>query len=270
MQITHIGKENSTFQQFFALKNNRNKRLHMGQFFVEGVQNIKNAISNDWHIVAFVFSQDKELSKWAKSILHFSDINYALSSELMNKLSDKTDTSEILAIIEMKEELNIFNTKNPVYVLLDRPSKKGNLGSIIRSCDALNVDCLFYSGHSVDIYDHEVITASMGSFFRVPFCYIETNEQYLRFISNLKTMYKDFQVVATSLQAEDKIQDCDFTKPTLLLIGNEGDGLCKFYKENADKSIIIPIKKDIDSLNVACATSICLYEIQRQRGFMKI
>ena len=83
-------------------------------------------------------------------------------------------------------------------------------------------------------------------------------------------MYKDFQVVATSLQAEDKIQDCDFTKPTLLLVGNETDGLCKFYKENADKSVIIPIKKDLDSLNVACATSICLYEIQRQRGFMKI
>ena len=76
---------------------------------------------------------------------------------------------------------------------------------------------------SVDIYDHEVITASMGSFFWVPFGFIESNEDFSSLIYNLKNMYKDFQVVATSLQAEDKIQDCDFTKPTLLLIGNEGD-----------------------------------------------
>ena len=126
------------------------------------------------------------------------------------------------------------------------------------------VDQIFYSGHSVDIYDHEVITASMGSFFKIPITFIKSNEDFINLVIKLKNQC-NIQIIATSLQTTAKISDCDFTKPTMLLIGNEAKGLSKFYNENVDSSVIIKIKNDADSLNVACATTVCLYEIQRQR-----
>lgn len=265
MKTLYIGKENATFQEICALKENRTKRIQQKRFFVEGVQNIKDAISNKWKIINFIYSDYDKLSDWAKGVLHLADKNFCLTENLMQKLSDKDDVSELLAIVEMKAQINVKLSKNPVIVLLDRPSKKGNFGTIIRSCDALYVEQIYFTGHAVDIYDHNVITSSMGSFFKVPFKFLGSNQEYEELIIRFKKEYEDFQVVATSLQADTLIQNCDFNKPTLLLIGNEAKGLSKFYTESATQLVKIDMNTGIDSLNVACATTACLYEISRQR-----
>jgi len=265
MKVLQVGKENATFQEIMALKENRSKRNSLKKFFVEGVQNIKDAINNGWVIDTFIYSNYDMLSDWAKGVLKEARINVVLTKELMNKLSDKTDVSELLAIIEMKAQVTSIETENPLIVLLDRPSKKGNFGSIIRSCDAMYVDQIYFTGHAVDIYDHNVITSSMGSFFKVPFKFIASNNEYEEIISCFKEKYPSFQVVGTSLQTNDLLYDCDFTKPTLLLVGNETVGLSKYYTLNADKLVKIDMREGIDSLNVACATTTCLYEIARQR-----
>lgn len=262
-----IGKDNAIFQQILALKENRNKRAQTKMFFVEGVQNIKDAILYNWEIEAFIFSSNTQLSKWAKSILNKAKYNYEITPVLMNKLSDKDDVSEILAVVKMKNNQVITYSQNPIIVLLDRPSKKGNLGTIFRSCDALNVEHIFYSGHSVDIYDHSVITASMGSFFKLPISFISSNNEFENIVYNLKLKFDKLKVVATSLQTNKRIQDYDFTCPLFLLVGNETDGLCRFYNEHADDFVKIPMKNGIDSLNVACATTVSLYEINRQRNY---
>ena len=265
MKTINIGKENATFQEIVALKENRTKRHSEKKFFVEGVQNIKDALANDWQIYAFIYSDFFSLSNWAKGILKEAEFDYCLTADLMNKLSDKDETSELLAIIKMKESTNVQRSDCPLIVLLDRPSKKGNFGSIIRSCDALNVEEIFFTGHAVDIYDASVITSTMGSFFKVPFRFLSSNEEYEREVAFLKEKYKDFQVVGTSLQTDIKIEDCDFKKPTLLLVGNEANGLSKFYNEKADVLARIEMREGIDSLNVACATTAVLYEVSRQR-----
>lgn len=266
MKTINIGKENSTFQELYALKENRTKRIQQKKFFVEGVQNIKDAISNNWKIVNFIYQDYDSLSDWAKSVLNLSCQNYCLTENLMKKLSDKEDTSELLAIIEMKQQTDSTLSSNPIIVLLDRPSKKGNLGTIIRSCDALYVEQIYFTGHAVDIYDPTVITSTMGSFFKVPFRFLNSNKEYEDLISKLKNQFDDFQIVATSLQTKTRVQDCNFTKPTLLLIGNEANGLSKHYIDTATQLVKIEMKSGIDSLNVACATTACLYEISRQRS----
>ena len=266
MKIIKIGKENATFQEILALKQNRTKRYSRKKFFVEGVQNIKDAIANNWQIDSFIFSNLGSLSSWAKSVLEYAKNCYELSEDLMEKLSDKDETSELLAIVEMKEQsLQTDNLKNPLFILFDRPSKKGNLGTIIRSADALFVNQIFFTGHSVDIYDHTVITSSMGSFFKVPFKFLESNTEFENLVEELKAKYKNFQVVATSLQTNNSLEKCNFKNPTLLLVGNEANGLSKFYIDKSDVLVKIDMNENIDSLNVACATSICLYEINRQR-----
>ena len=126
-----------------SIKDNRTKRHSLKKFFVEGVQNIKYAIDNDWQITDLIFTDFSSLSSWAKNIIKNNTANpYERSLDLMKKLSDTSDTSEILAIFSMKEQTNIahYDTSAPIILLLDRPSKKGNLGNIIRSADAMHVD----------------------------------------------------------------------------------------------------------------------------------
>lgn len=268
MKKLFIGKENSTFQQILALKDNRQKRAHMGKFFVEGVQNIKDALENKWKIHALIYASESNLSNWAHSILNYADYNYVISNELMSKLSDKSNTSEILAIVDMKKDVE----KSPISptptltIVLDRISKKGNLGTIIRSCDALFVDQIIIYGHSVDLYDKEVITASMGSFFKLPIKVVNSIDSLENELSLLLNQCNDLQIVATSLQATNNISECDFKKPTVLVIGNETFGISKYWQDKANHLVKINMRKGIDSLNVANATTVCLYEISKQRG----
>ena len=119
------------------------------------------------------------MSDWAQGMIETvkTDVNYCLTSELMKELSEKEDTSELLAVIEMREDSIdlVALSDNPLIVLFDRPSNKGNLGTMIRSCDALGADMLLITGHSVDLYDPDVVVSAMGSFFHIPVIRISDN-----------------------------------------------------------------------------------------------
>ena len=255
-----IEKENATFQQVLALKTNRTKRTQMGKFFVEGVQGIKDAISNGWEISAVFFTELSKLSNWTKDLVSSLKCEkYEISNELMEKLSQKTDTSELVATFKMKELEFEPKSKQPLILLIDRPSKKENLGNIIRSADAFNVDLILFTGHSVDIFDPVVIRTSMGSFFKVPFKHMASNNEIDEFVKSMRDKHKDFQIVATSLQAEDDIHSIDFKLPTLLLVGNEREGLNNHLNSICDKKAKIAMGGNLDSLNIASATAIFLF-----------
>ena len=93
------------------------------------------------------------------------------------ELSSKEDTSELLAIVKIREDSfeQIPLSTNPVLALFDRPSNKGNLGTILRSCDALGINSLIITGHAIDLYDPDVIVSTMGSFFHIPAIRIADN-----------------------------------------------------------------------------------------------
>ena len=132
-------------------------------------------------------------------------------------MSGKEDTSELMAIIEMREDKleNVTLSKVPFILLFDRPSNKGNLGTIIRSCD--------------------------------------------------------FLVAGSTAHKEKSIEEIDFTRPLILMIGNETMGLNKAFKEYCDVLCTIPMdeKSYATSFNVGCAASIMMYEVTRQRRMWK-
>lgn len=264
-----VTKENSSFQYFEVLKRNRNKRYKHKEFFVEGVRNINEAIRNGWEISSFLYSGEERLSDWARDILDNvnADKLYELSQNLMDKLSGKEDTSELLAIIKMKEDSfsRIKLNKNPLIVVIDRPSNRGNLGTLIRSCDALSCNGLIMTGHAVDLYDPETIISSVGTFFSLPSLRLPSHKEVYDWVQGLKGDYPDLQVVGSSAGGDILISQCDFTKPTVLLLGNETVGLSRNYKDMCDVMARIPIDGVASSLNVSCAASIMLYEIKRQR-----
>jgi 23S rRNA (uridine2479-2'-O)-methyltransferase len=271
-EIMKISTENNYFQHFEVLKNNRNKRLRYGEFFVEGVRNINEAVRNGWQIKSYLYSRDKPLSDWAANILnHFTGgMRFELTEPLITKLSDKEDTSELIAIVEMPPDdiTNIDDDENMILVVFDRPANKGNLGTVIRSCDALGVNGLIITGHAVDLYDPEVIRASTGSFFKLPMVRIPSFNEVSTYIGQLKHRYPQLRVVGTSEKGEAAIDEYDFTGPVVVLLGNEAEGLSQSYAEISDALVRIPMSSttSASSLNVACAASIFLYEVNRQRN----
>ncbi len=131
MKGTKIFNRNNLFQKFEVLKTNRNKRYKYNEFLVEGVRSLNEAVNNNWKIKSFIYDRNN-LSGWAKDMINKvnTDANFYLTPELMKKLSEKEDTSELMAIIEMREDKldNVMLSENPFIVLFDRPSNKGNLG----------------------------------------------------------------------------------------------------------------------------------------------
>lgn len=269
-KVKKIFSENSEFQLIEVLKRNREKRNKQKEFFVEGVKSINYAVENKWHIKSFIYSNEKPLSEWANGILKNSkaDMHIELPAKLMDKLSDKEEEySEIVAVVSMPEnDLSRINIKKDMLVVVfDRPSSHGNLGTLIRSCEALRADGLIITGHAVDLYDPKTIRASMGTFFALPTARLESHNELLAWVKSIRNQLNDFKIIGSTSKSEVLIEDADLTGPILLLIGNETYGLSNNYKAICDELVKIPMYGKITSFNVACAGSIMLYEIDKQR-----
>lgn len=274
MRIQRIYSKNADYQKFEVLKSNRNKRYRYGEFFVEGVRNINGAVENGWEVVSFLYAREHPLSRWAEDMLRrtSTSVNFELAPSLMGELSGKGDVSELMAVVKMKQDdlsrLTGRPGRPPLFVLFDRASNRGNLGTLLRSCDGLGADGLILTGHAVDLYDPEVVGASMGSFFRVPAVRVSDNETVFRWIEEMKGRYPGFKAVGTTSHRQRPCWGEELSGPLLLMIGNETDGLCYAFKEFCDLLCTIPMAEDssASSFNAACAATVLLYEAVRQRG----
>jgi 23S rRNA (uridine2479-2'-O)-methyltransferase len=268
-RTVEIYTENDQFQHVETLRRNRTKRHKHQEFFVEGVRAIDQALAHGWPVKAFIFSREKRLSAWAQGILERSraERHLELPLRLMQRLSGKKETSELLAIVAMPEDAlsRIPINESMLVVLFDRPASPGNLGTLIRSCDAFRADGLVVSGHAADPYDPETIRATTGSFFALPVVRVPSPKALLPWLEAVKERIGDVQIVGSSAKAERDVAAHDFKKPTILAVGNETVGLSAAYRELCDAIVKIPIHGSATSLNVACAASIMLYEIDRQR-----
>jgi TrmH family RNA methyltransferase len=278
--IVRIHSENNDFQYVETLRRNREKRHKHREkrhkhreFFVEGVRPINLMLQYHWPVRAFLYARDRPLSDWAENILRASSasVHYELPWSLYSRLSTKTEPSELIALVKMAEDdlARIPITENLLVIVFDRPSSPGNLGTIIRSCDALGVHGLVITGHSVDLYDPETISATTGSFFSGPTVRLPSQKDLLPWLATLKQQLGRVQVVGSDEKGSVRLDRHDFTGPTILVAGNETWGMSAAYRELCDTVVSIPMQGAASSLNVACATSILLYEVARQRGSRK-
>lgn len=264
-----IFSENNDFQYVEALRRNREKRHRSKAFFVEGVRAINQALAYDWRITAFLYTRERTLSDWAEGILARSraERHLELPLRLLTKLSEKENPSELIAVMAMPADSlsRIAPREHPSVVVFDRPSSPGNLGTIIRSSDAFGVDGLVLTGHGVDVYDPETIRATTGSLFALPVVRVPSPRDLLSWLDELRRAHPDLCVVGSSEKAPLDVAEHDLTRPTVLVVGNEKWGMSAFYRELCDVMVRIPIHGSASSLNVASATSVLLYEMDRQR-----
>jgi tRNA G18 (ribose-2'-O)-methylase SpoU len=268
-RVIKVHSENNHFQHLDVLKRNRTKRQRYGEFLVEGVTPLNRAIEHGWEMQTLVYSTGGRLSKWAREVIEScpAPVHLELAPELMAKLSDKEDPSELLAVFKMApDELSRIEVGDDLLVVVfDRPSNHGNLGTVIRSCEALGVDGLVMTGHGVDLYDTRTIRASVGTLFAVPAVRLPSHKELMPWLERLRGELGDLQVIGTSAKAGRDIVEADLSRPTMLVIGNETIGLSKNYRELCDEMFCIPMHGASTSLNVACAASVLLYEVDRQR-----
>ncbi|WP_246843967.1 RNA methyltransferase [Hydrocoleum sp. CS-953] len=161
--------------------------------------------------------------------------------------------------IAPQSETNFLKIKT-LGIALDKIQDPGNLGTIIRTATATNIDGLFVSRDSVDLYHPKVVRSSAGEWFNL----------HKAISENLKTevlqlQSQGLQVLATVPNSTINYWQIDLRKPTLIVMGNEGSGISRDLIDLADYSVKIPLSNGVESLNVAISTAIILYEVQRQR-----
>lgn len=265
----HVSTENSAFQVLESLVSNRVKRHRSRTFLLEGVQPITQALAHGWGFDAVIHESGAALSDWAAGVIARSGaaIRYEMTPELLARLSGKTDTSELLAVVRMPEE---SFTRIPVHpgllaVVMDRPGNPGNLGTLIRSGDALGATGLVITGHAVDLYDPATITASRGSLFALPVVQAASHADVLQWVATVRQQLGTCHLVGTDERADVDLAAHDFTLPTVLVLGNETHGLSHAYRDACDAVVRIPMSGSASSLNVSVAGSIAIYEVIRQR-----
>ncbi len=181
-----------------------------------------------------------------------------VTDNVFKSISNTVTPSGILAICKMPEETFFKPDDNSIIVVLDRVQDPGNVGTIIRTCLASGVDYLVLLDGCVSVYNDKVIRSSMGAIFKQKIVKEVAAEEVL---SKIKT-----PIYATTVDAEQRYYDVNYTSGACFLMGNEGSGLSEKVIKKATDQITIPISEKIDSLNVALSTAILLFECNRQKN----
>ena len=274
-RTVRIDAEDSDFQYVETLRRNRSKRHRHRTFFVEGVRSINAALGAGWRIQGLYHARDRPLSDWARGVIRSAraETVFDLPRALMARLSQKGEPSELLAVVHMPDDrpARIPVGRDLLVVVVDRPASPGNLGTLIRSCDALGAHGVLLTGHATDPYDPEVVRAAAGSLFAVPVVRLPSHREVIGWTTDLRTRLETLRIVGTSARAVLPARQHDFTGPTVLCLGNEKWGLSKGYRTACDALVHIPMprRRVATSLNVACAGTALLYEAQRQRAVGK-
>ncbi len=181
------------------------------------------------------------------------ETNY-ITRNILKKITNLDTPQPVLGICEKKEQAAISGNK---ILILDNIQDPGNLGTIIRSAVAFNVDTLIISKNSVDIYNPKVIRASQGLIFH-PNIVIG---DLLEIIPNLKN--KDYKILGTRVTGGKSLKSIEKMKKFAIIMGNEGNGVSEEILCLCDEYLYIDMNKNCESLNVGVATSIILYELDR-------
>jgi tRNA G18 (ribose-2'-O)-methylase SpoU len=267
--VLRVSTRNARFQQWSALLSNRTKRQRLGEFLVQGVRPITMAIRYGWPIRELLYDADARLSDWARETLDRVDATrFAVAGELMAELGGKEEgRPELLAVVATPPDALSRIPIGPTLfvVVCDRLASPGNLGTVIRSADALGASGVIVAGHAADIYDPKCVRASTGSLFAVPVVRVASPQETLDWVGGLRSDGFDVGLVGTDEHGEVEVAEYDFGAPSVVVVGNETTGLSATWRQACDRLLRIPMAGAASSLNAATAVSIVMYERIRQR-----
>lgn len=256
--------KNQQIKNIIKLMKSSKERREQGLFVVEGVRICKE-IPSSLHPIFYV-SEDYYETRKEEVLEILKEEEYELlSKDVFDKIADTKTPQGILAVVKQPEYSleAIEHQQNPMLMVLENLQDPGNLGTILRSCEAAGVSGVILSKDTVDLFNPKVVRSTMGSIFRVPFILNQDMKELLPWLKE-----HHFTTYAAHLEGKD-IYEEDLLKPIAFFIGNEGNGLSDDTAKAADKKIKIPMSGSVESLNAAIAATILAYEGKRQRLMSK-
>lgn len=253
--------QNSQIKRLKALQAKAKTRKAEKAFVIEGFKEIAHAIRGGYHIETLFLKEGEEQYPLINKIEGTETIT--VSSSLLEQICYRK-TSKAIAVAQTKEHgLDTFHqkSKNPFILVAEAPEKPGNIGALLRTADAMGVDCFIIVDAKTDLYNPNVVRSSVGCLFSVPVITTSLTEAFDFFRQNNIQLYS-----AALTKNAKKYTAFDFTGPTAIAVGTESEGLSHAWLAHNSTPIIISMLGQNDSLNVSVAAGIILAEVQRQRN----
>lgn len=264
-KITSVS--NPRIKQLVRLRK-RSQRDALQLILIDGIRELQRAL--DAQVVIkelFVCPelvqdyQEPETAALIEKQLKDKTVVYEVTESIFNKIGFGERKEGVLAVGEIKKKdlAQVELSKNPCILVVEDVEKPGNLGAILRTCDGAGIDAVFICQNRTDIYNPNVIRASLGTVFtnQVIAC---TNTEAQDFLQD-----RQIRVVAATPEAECIYTKVNLKDPVAVVVGREDKGLSEQWMKIASEHVRIPMKGQADSLNVSVSTGLLLYETLRQR-----
>lgn len=251
--------QNLKIKNVIKLIKKSRERKKQNCFVVEGKKENQLAIINKFHPIEFFICP----------VIYLVNIKssakiYQISKPLYKKIAFRGTTEGIIGIYKIptiNNNIPLSLSLNSTVIILESIEKCGNLGAVLRNCDAFSVDLLIICDQKTDIFNPNVIRSSIGCIFTIP-VYIMNKKQCLKFC--LENKIKIFTTFISSNQVS-RFYDIKFNCSVAIVFGSENKGVDLFWRKFANANIYIPMLGQINSLNVSNTVSIILYEIAKQK-----
>lgn len=247
----------------------KKEREARGEFLVEGIQIVRQAIESGTPLKMLVVAYELLTSGAAREMLRGQERAgmriVRVSPAAFESFAERDNPSGLAAVAQVVprtlESLTV--DRDTVFVVLHQVSNPGNLGAILRTADAVGAGGVIVLGSATDLYAPAAVKASRGALFTVPCVRVRSDRDLMNWLNA-----HGLRLLTTSDSAAQEFWLADLRPPLALLFGNEGEGLPE-HLLRAGQAVRIPMSGQVDSLNLACAASVLLYEAKRQRNLAR-
>jgi TrmH family RNA methyltransferase len=257
-------KDNSSIKYLRSLADPKYRKREKA-FLIEGVKMVEEALRDNLGVKIAVASPSL-VQHHGKGVLKLAESRSVeilwVSERIMDTISESKTPQPVMAVVKTMEhsEEDLLALSAGLIVVAHQLQDPGNLGTIIRTAEAVGASGVAITTNTVDPFNPKAVRASMGSILRLPIVHIVDVREFIKACKK-----KGYQTVATVLGGEKTHFEIDLKKPTLVILGQEGAGIPQDIMPDIDIQVRIPMALTIDSLNVATAAAVILYEALRQK-----
>ena len=253
--------QNPTIKKILLLQEKSRSRKKENLFVIEGFREITLAQKGGFELKELYFCED--LCPVESLSIFEETPKIEITAEVYQKIAYRGSTEGIVGIAKTKnlslESLKL--NKNPLILVAEAPEKPGNIGAILRTADAVNLDAVIIADPKSDLFSPNIVRSSVGGLFTNQIA-VGSSKEIIGFLKK-----KKIAIYAAILQESISYLKADFTISSAIVVGTEDVGLTEIWRENADQKIRIPMSGKIDSLNVSVAAGILVFEAKRQRNY---
>ena len=252
-------KDNKTIKHIISLQQ-RKYRQKFGEYTVEGIRAVTDIGKKDFlRSILIRESKRSELEPLVQTDLTVSSV-YVVQDPIFDKIEHSVNGQGILGIAKKcVNDLHSLIVEDGLYVALDGVQDPGNLGTIIRTAVAAGAKGIFLLKGTVDPYNEKCVRSTMSALCNIPIFEDVTLSEFYDFIKD-----NTIKTYVTSLENAKPYHTISYPKRTMIILGNEGNGVSREIIEMCDQAITIPMYGDIESLNVSIAAALCMYKVREQ------